>query len=55
MPTFDVEFSVTRSETYRVNAKNKTEAEAIAFEEGEQQDTGDTTDVTHIETKKVRL
>lgn len=55
MPMFDVTYSITRSETYRIKAANRAEAEATAFEEGEEQASGDTTDVTHLETKKVKL
>lgn len=51
MPKYHVTYSVTRAETYVIEAKDEDEAEDLAFQEGEElSNSGDTTDVTPIET-----
>lgn len=55
MPTYDVEYAISRCETYRVVAKTRKEAEEIAFEEGEMVDTGETSSCDVMEVKKVKL
>lgn len=55
MPTYDVEYAISRCETYRVKARNAKEAEELAFCNGEMVDTGETNSCDMIEVKKVKL
>lgn len=55
MPTYDVEYAISRCETYRVKARNAKEAEEIAFGMGDMVDTGETNSCEMMEVKKVKL
>lgn len=55
MPTYDVEYAISRCETYRVVAKSRKEAEELAFCNGEMVDTGETNSCEVMEVKKVKL
>jgi hypothetical protein len=54
MNTFDVTYTVTRAETYRVEARSKQHAREIAFEEGALTgDGGETFNVEPIQVDRV--
>jgi hypothetical protein len=53
LKTFEVRYSITREEIYRVQAASRDEAEEIAFEDGENVGMGETTNVSHISTSEV--
>ena len=55
MPLYDVEYAVNRSETYRVEAKTRAEAERTAFECGETVGAGETNNYEVIAVRKVKL
>ena len=55
MPIYEVEYVINRSETYRVEARDQTEAEQKAFSCGELVDTGEAHTCEPLETKKVKL
>ncbi|HWX35550.1 MAG TPA: hypothetical protein VNZ53_50035, partial [Steroidobacteraceae bacterium] len=55
LKTFDVTYSVTRTEVYRITTYGPRAAEAIAFGCGEQlTNVGETTDVTELSVRAVK-
>lgn len=55
MPTYKVQYAITREETYRVEAETATEAEEIAFSEGVYLGSDETTNCETLAVKKVKL
>ena len=51
---YDVTYSVTRGETYRIAAQSEDEAFDRAFEEGERIEEGDATDVATVDCVEVQ-